>query len=302
MKKTILIAGGTGLIGQKMASMLKKQNYEVTLLSRSKNVDLPFQVYQWNVRKQQIDEKAIKNADVIVNLAGAGIADKRWTDKRKKEIVNSRLNSTQLLFEAVKKYRPEPEAYVSASAIGYYGAINSDTIFTEKHPPAADFLGQTCQKWEEAATQFETLGIRTVKIRIGVVLAKNGGALNKMLTTSKLGLGAPLGSGRQYFPWIHITDLCRIFARAIADEAWQGSYNAVAPQHITNKTFSKTLSKILGKPFFAPNVPAFVLKAMFGEMADTILKGSRVSAKKVQEAGFQFEYPKIEQALRSLKL
>ena len=247
-----------------------------------------------------IEEGAIENADYIIHLAGAGIADKRWTNKRKKEIADSRIKTANLLYEKVKASNVILKAFISASAIGYYGTVTTDKIHTEDNLPARDFLGKTCQLWEKAAGQFSSLDIRTVKIRIGVVLARDGGALPKMALPVKLFAGAPIGSGNQYMPWIHVDDLCNIFIKVIESEEMNGIYNAVSPNHTTNKELTKAIAEILNKPLILPNVPAWFLKLIFGEMAGILLNGSRVSSEKIVREGVEFKYPELERALRDI--
>lgn len=293
----ILISGGTGLIGTRLCEMLAKRGEEVCILSRTRSGEEDFTTYLWNIEKGDIEEAALKNTDVIIHLAGASIGHGRWTNERKKVIVDSRVNSANLLYEAVKKLKIRPKAFISASGTGYYGAVTIDHVFKENDPPANDFLGLTCQKWEAVADQFTTLGMRVVKFRTAVVLDKNEGALPRLAQIINMGIGSPAGSGNQYMPWIHLEDLCRLYIKAIDEEVYKGAINGVAPEHQTNKEFMKILSKVLKKPFWMPNVPAFVLKLILGEQSDLVLKGSRVSSEKAQNLGFKFEFPKLESAL-----
>lgn len=218
----------------------------------------------------------------------------------KKDILDSRVESANLIFEEVKKQNKELKAFISASAVGYYGALTSDRVFTEKDHAANDFLGQTCFEWENAAKQFETLGIRTVILRTGLVLNKNGGALSKMIIPIKLGLGSALGNGNQYIPWIHIDDLCEIYIKAIEDSQMAGAFNAIAPDFQTNKSLTHMLSNALNKPYWLPNTPAFLLKFILSKMSVLLLKGSRVSSDKILKTGFTFRFPKLEKALKDL--
>ncbi|MDB4303927.1 TIGR01777 family oxidoreductase [Desulfosarcina sp.] len=293
--ETVLITG-KGLIAKHLGSKLLELGYRVKYLSRTTSD----QTYTWNIDKGQIDDEAISSADYIIHLAGANISGKRWTNKRKQEIIDSRVKSTQLIFNEVKKQNKKLKAFISASAVGYYGAITSDKIFKEDDPPASDFLGEVCNKWEQPADNFQGLGIRTTKIRIGVVLTENGGALEKMIPPVKMGIGSPIGTGKQYLPWIHVDDLCSIFIKAIKDSKMDGVYNAVAPDFKTNKEFTKDLAKALNKPFWFPNIPAFTMKLMFGEMATILLNGSRVSSEKIRETGFAFKFPDLKNALADI--
>lgn len=297
---TVLISGGTGLIGRHLCEKLKNKGYSVSILSRVGKQGSGIRTYAWDIDKREIDEQAIESADYIIHLAGENIGEKRWTNKRKQLIIDSRIKSSQLLFEATKNSNKKIKAFISASAIGYYGAITSDKIFSEADPFATDFLGKTCRQWEKSADRFEELGIRTVKIRTGVVLTKHGGALAKMITPFKLGIVSAIGNGLQYLPWIHIEDLCNIYIKAIEDPKMSGAYNAVSPDHKTNRDFTKTLARILKKQLWFPNIPAIVMKIIFGEMSAMLLKGSRVSSEKVIIAGYKFNFPNLERALVNL--
>lgn len=288
----ILITGGTGLVGERLTEILEESNHEVVILSRTPKAK---NEYKWDISKEFIDEKVFKNLDYIVHLAGAGIADKKWTAKRKEVIINSRVDSANLLFNKVKSLNVPLKGFISASGIGFYGAITSEKIFTEKDKPANDFLGEVCVKWEQAALQFDELEIPTTILRTGVVLSKNGGALVKMKTPIISGLG----SGKQYMPWIHIDDLCYMYKSAIEGNLI-GIFNAVAPQHHTNKSFSRTLAKTISRPFMPINVPSFVLKLVFGELANVLLEGSRVSVKKIEKSGYSFRFKTLYSALSNL--
>jgi len=299
---TVLISGGTGLVGRQLCKKLKEKGYNVAILSRTKqnnnNSDIP--IYTWNLDKNEIEKNAIESADYIIHLAGANIWEKRWTTKRRQLIIDSRVKTGQLIFEKIKENKHKLRAFISASAIGYYGAITSDKIFVETDPPSNDFLGETCRQWEQSADRFAELGIKTVKIRTAVVLAKQGGALAKMITPVKMGIGSAVGNGKQYLPWIHIDDLCGIYIKAIEDSQMNGAYNAVAPDHKVNEDFTKTLARVLKKPFWFPNIPAIAMKIIFGRMSEVVLKGSRVSSDKIRKAGYVFIFPGLESALNNL--
>ncbi|TFG43196.1 MAG: TIGR01777 family protein [Bacteroidia bacterium] len=298
--ETVLITGGTGLFGKHLSRKLKEKGYKVALLSRTSNTGPDLSVYTWNPEKNIIDPQAISKADYIIHLAGAGIGNKRWTKKRRELIITSRVRTCELLFKTVSESGGKLKAFISASGIGYYGAETSDKIFSETDQPSCDFIGDVCRQWEQSADRFGESGIRTVKLRTGIVLTGTGGALGRMIITVKLGIGSALGSGRQYIPWIHIDDLCRIYIKAIEDPSVTGAWNAVAPEHKTNREFMRTLAKILEKPFFFPSVPSFVIKLMFGKMSEILLNGSRVSADKIILSGFAFKFPSLENALRDL--
>lgn len=298
--KNVLITGGTGLIGKHLSERLIQSGYRVSVLSRERNNNSKIPVYAWDVEKKTIDNEALENVDYIVHLAGANISERRWTEKRKQLILDSRVKSSNLIFEELKRKNIKLKAFISASAVGYYGAVTSNKIFNETDFAPNDFLGETCRLWEQTTKQFENVGIRTVIIRAGIVLAKEDGALSKMMGPVKMGIGSAIGDGKQYIPWIHIDDICNIFIKAIEDDAMHGAYNAVSPDPKTNKEFTKTLAKVLNAPFWFPAIPAFALKLMFGKMSEIFLKGSRVSSDKISATGFQFRFPELEKALKNI--
>lgn len=293
----VLITGGSGLIGRRLSFLLKSRGYEVRILSRSNNPKNNYKTFVWNVSEQYINDSAFEGLKHIIHLAGAGIADKRWSEKRKKEIIASRVASTNLLYNTVKRLKTPLNSFISASATGYYGAVTSETIFEEKDKPAKDFLGKVCSLWEDSIFQFNEIKIRTVALRTGIVLSKDGGALKKMKTP----IITSLGNGKQYMPWIHIDDLCELYIKAIEDEQFKGAFNAVSPEHISNLSFSKKISKIFNYPFLALGAPSFILQIVFGEMSTIILNGSRISANKIKQAGFKFKFENLEKALKNLR-
>jgi len=298
--ETVLITGGSGLIGRNLCFGLKERGFKVAILSRTGNTNSDLPSYALNIAEDENTKKAIATADYIIHLAGANIGEKRWTTGRKQEIIDSRVKTAQLIFKILKNNNNKIKAFISASATGYYGAVTSEKIFNENDPPGSDFLGSVCQVWEQSADSYEELGARVIKIRTGIVLTGRGGALEKMLFPVKLVLGSAFGAGNQYIPWIHIDDLCNIYIKAIEDVKMRGVYNAVAPEHITNKEFTRSLSKTLKKPFWFPNIPAVVIKLVFSEMSVMILNGSRVSCHKIREAGYDYLFPEIQGALENL--
>ena len=299
MKKNVLLTGGTGFVGKELTKLLINSGYTVSILSRSKreNTATIF-YYTWDIQKQTIEKEAVLNADYIIHLAGANIAERPWTSKRKEEIINSRQQSAQLIYSVLKKNDKKLDAFVSASAVGIYGAVNGEEICTESTAVGEDFLGLTCQKWEAAADQFGKLGIRTVKVRTGLVLGKDDGFLNKLTPIFKWRLGSALGSGKQYMPWIHVEDLCAIYLEALKNPNMDGAYNAAISDSTTNADFSKTLAKVFGYKIWLPNVPGFLIKMVLGEMSKIVLTGRRISSNKVEELGFQFKHNNLEDTLR----
>ena len=297
---TVIITGGSGLIGKALSKKLIAEGHNVRILSRTPNPHAAFPAFFWDVEKQVIDENAFDGVDHIVHLAGEGVADKRWTDQRKKEVIDSRVNSMKLITGVVKKKDLVLKSFVGASATGIYGMITSEKIFVETDNGVEDFLSHTCEVWEQSYDEISTLSDKTTIVRISVVLSKQGGALKRLLPLFKLGLGSAVGSGSQYMPWIHIDDLVSILHNSLFNPDFKGVYNAVAPEHVTSETFSHELAKALHKPFFVPNVPSFALKLVFGEMANVLLLGSRVSNKKLSDLGFQFKYPLLKNAFEQI--
>jgi uncharacterized protein (TIGR01777 family) len=301
-QESVLITGGGGLIGRYLTTLLIDRGYRVSHLSRKAGPSGSVTVFKWDPDNNFIDPSAINGIDHIIHLAGANIGEGRWTAGRKSEILSSRIGSVTLLNSTIKQGNYRIRSFISASAAGYYGAVTSDRIFTETDPPADDFLGSTCRKWEESAGKFSELGIRTVKIRTGVVMEKSDGALSRFLAAARFGIFPVLGGGHQYMPWIHIADLCEIYLKALQDESMSGSYNAVSPCHLNNIEFMRILARVKGKPFFHPPVPAFLLRIIMGESSVVALKGSRISSEKIIKQGFKFRFPDPEEALRNTLL
>ena len=301
MNQTVLITGGTGTIGRRLTELLQQQGYTITYLSRSTNQAPHIKTYQWDVKRGHIDPQAIQTADHIIHLAGAGIADERWTSARKEEILTSRTKSTELLVRALSKNTHKVKSFTASSAIGYYGGDTGDRPLTETSSGGSDFLAQVTRAWERSEDQVAALGIRTVKFRTGVVLTMAGGALPKLAQPIRLGAGAPIGSGQQYISWIHLDDLCQLYIQALKDESWQGVYNAVAPGPATNETLTRAIAGVLHRPVVLPNIPNFVIKLMFGELAITVIGGNYVINKRItEETDFQYEYGDLTNALQDL--
>lgn len=299
-KGSVMITGGSGVVGSYLTSMLLEKGYSVSHLSRRANLFGKVRVYRWNPEEIVLEPQALENIDYIIHLAGANIGEKRWSNQRRKEISSSRVGSANLLHSTVKKYNIQIKAFISASATGYYGTATTDCVFNEENNGADDFTGNVCRQWEEAADKFEESGIRTVKIRSALVLEKDSAILNNLLPLVRYGIFPVMGNGRQYLPWIHITDICRIYLMSVEDARMRGPYNAAAPEHISFREFVEFLALLSGKKGFFLPVPQFLLKARFGKMSDIILKGSRISSEKIISAGFEFSYPRIEDALKNI--
>lgn len=301
---TICITGGTGLVGKALSKLLTQKGHTVIILSRkNRPADGSIQYAVWDLEKGEIDKTAITQSDFIVHLAGAGVAEKRWSKSRKEEIVNSRTQSSALLVKALKEIPNKVQAVISASAVGWYGPDKEAEKkgFAETDPVFDDFLGQTCLAWEQSIEPVTQLNIRLVKLRIGIVLSNDGGALKEFKKPLKFGLASILGSGKQIISWIHIDDVCRMFDYAMEQTKLSGSYNAVAPKPVSNADLVLALAKKMrGRAYITAPVPSFVLKLMLGEMSIEVLKSTTVSSSKIQNEGFQFLYPSIDAALNEL--
>lgn len=299
MGKRILITGATGLIGSQLTQLLLKNGYEVAHVSRSRKRKSTIPTYVWDVDNQTLEDGALENVEAIIHLAGANVGEKRWTDKRKREILDSRVKSTTLLYEKLRTTQHSVKSFISASAIGFYG-FEGERIFSENDSPGSDFLATVTRQWEDAVDNIAALTLRVVKLRIGVVLAKGEGALDPIAKAVYFNVGAPLGTGQQWMSWIHIDDVCTAFLFAIENDELSGAYNLTAPEPVTNKRLTEEVARVLGKPMILPKVPSFALRLLFGQMADIIVKGSRVSCKKLVESGFQFRFTKVSSAIEHL--
>jgi uncharacterized protein (TIGR01777 family) len=281
---------------------LEEKGYDVAVLSRNPSNSGNYRIYRWNPEADFIEVGAIEWADYIVHLAGVNIGEKRWTFKQKQVIIDSRLKTADLIFRNVVEKRHSLKAFISSSAVGYYGGERTDRSLNETDPPGMDFLSQVCLAWEQTVDQFQNEGIRTVKLRSGVVLTKTDGVLSKMKVPVNLGIGSPLGSGKQCIPWIHIDDLCSIYIKAIEDHQMSGPFNAVAPDQKTNREFMHLLARVMNKPFWFPPIPSIMLRMILGERASIVLGGNPVSIQKLIDQGFEFKYPDLEGALKNLVL
>jgi uncharacterized protein len=293
--KNILITGGSGLVGKKITKILEAKGYAVAWMSRS--LQPTQKSFIWNVDKFQMDSAAIEWADAIIHLAGTGVAEKRWTPDRKRDILESRTKSTQLLYQKIEKATERPSTLISASAVGFYGFNTGSQLVDETNPAGSDFLAEVVMAWEDEVKKIAKLDLRTVIFRIGIVLDASGGALSEIL---KPPVAAPLGSGDQWMSWIHSEDLARMFVFALEKNTLQGIFNAVAPNPATNQQLTQSAAKAKGKPYVGIEVPAFVLKLVLGEMAAMVLGGNRVSSQKIQKSGFEFEFSELEPALKEL--
>ena len=292
----ILITGGTGLVGSELKKLLESKGMEVSILSTKKGTAHSY----WNPALKVVDKKLIFRAKHLIHLAGANIGAKRWTKARKIELYNSRVESLNFLFNQFKSNSHSLESVISSSAIGFYGLHTNEHIYSEQDTPGDDFLGKMSSDWERAAEQFNKIGVRTAVIRAGIVLSKNGGILKKILPLARLGLGSFQGTGKQYMPWIHVHDLCRIYLFAITNSLIAGSYNGVAPSHVNNCFFNKQLSAALQSRMFLPPLPEWLLNIAFGEMANLITKGSKVSSQKISEEGFDFIYKDLRKSFNEI--
>lgn len=304
----VLITGGTGLIGKNLTGHLINKGYQVIIVSRKPhNFSFnPMVTYAaWNINEQKIDGDSIAKTDYIINLAGAGVMEKKWSKEYKKEIVESRTKSSELIVKALKENTNNVNAIISASAIGWYGedpkSFKNKNEFIETDPPDKKFLGETCMRWEESIEPVTQLNKRLVKLRTGIVLSNEGGALAEFKKPLRFGLAPIFGSGKQVLSWIHIDDLCRMFIYAIENENLSGSYNAVAPEPVNNKKLILNLARLMRGQFYIPlHVPQFLLKLILGERSIEILKSTTVSNEKIKATGFTFLYPSIDTALKEL--
>jgi uncharacterized protein (TIGR01777 family) len=294
----ILLVGGTGLIGAFLKNKLTELGYSVPILSRRKSDDS--QTFLWNNNQDYIDLNAFKGVSGIINLTGANIAEGRWTRKRKEILYNSRILSTRLLFETIKKNKIALDFFINSSAIGYYGAKKSAKIFNENDVSGTDFLAKLCLDWEKEALRFNELNIRTIIIRTGIVLTKHDGALEKIKLPIKFGILPIFGNGKQLFSWIHIDDLIAIFINSITNKSYIGPYNAVAPINNTYLEFNTKIAEVLQKKVISIKTPTFILRLVFGEFAETLTRGNQIAVEKLTNEGFNFKFKDLDSALSNL--
>lgn len=306
---TVVVTGGTGLIGSAVVKKLLEQGYQVIVFTRQRSqhqrTDGALSYRYWNVERGEMDQEAVLKADAIIHLAGAGVMEHRWSAAWKQEIVNSRVQSGLLLSETLLKYPNRLNVLISASATGWYGpdpAMSLPAPFTEDQPAATDFLGNCCKEWEQATASLSKRGIRTVYLRTGIVLAAGGGAMAMMQQSLKFRVAAVPGNGRQVISWIHLEDLVNLYLTALNNEVYKGAYNAVAPAPVSNRDLVRALAaQLYGRAFVTVQVPAFLIRLVMGERAGEVLKSTTVSALKVLNNGFEFRYPDIRAAARQLE-
>ena len=299
MKKHILITGATGMIGKKLIAELLQHGHHVSILTRKPVKIKDVQVFLWNIEKGEIDHSCLQGIDTIVHLAGAGIADQKWTKERKKQIIDSRVDSTSLIYKAIRETGSPVQSFISSSASGYYGD-RQDEILLETSPPGDGFLAECCILWENAVDAGAQLNLRIVKLRTGFVLGKSGGGLPSLAKPIQMFAGAALGSGKQWIPWIHVDDIVAMYISAIENDSYNGVYNGSAPYPVTNDTLTKSVARKLKRPVWPINVPEMVLEMILGKMSLVVTTSTNLSAQKVLDNGFKFKYVYVEDALNEI--
>ena len=299
MKQQILITGATGMVGKKLIAILHAMGYGISVLSRKKTPLKNAKVFLWDVYKQTIDPKCMEGIDTIIHLAGEPIADKKWTKERKQQIIDSRVLSTELLYKTIKESKADVKQFISASAVGYYGN-RGDEILHETSGPGTGFMAECCKLWEDAVDEGLKLGLRIVKFRIGFIVARKEGALVSLDKPIRFFVGAPLGSGNQWMPWVHLDDIVSMFVKALENPEFKGSYNACAPYPVTNATLTKAVAKALNRPVWPVKVPEIVLEMILGKMSDVVTLSTNTSAQKLLDTGFIFKFTHLEAALADI--
>lgn len=297
MAKKILITGATGLVGSALKRKLLSIGYEINTLSRKPEGENTF---QWDVYKEEIDTRCLDGVDVVIHLAGEPVADKKWTDERKKQLIDSRVKSAELLFKAIKENKNHNiNSFISASAVGYYGDCG-DEILTEESPNGFGFLAECCKLWEQAVDEGKRLSLRIVKLRTGIVLSRNGGALPQLDLPVRLFAGSAIGTGKQWTPWLHLDDMVDMYIEAVKNIKMEGSYNACAPFPVTNKALTKVIAKQLHRPFWPIKVPKAAIELLLGERVEAVLMSNNTSAQKLLDTGFKFKFTRIDDALADI--
>jgi uncharacterized protein (TIGR01777 family) len=295
----ILITGASGLVGSRLTTVLQTKGHRISHLSRRPS-EGNIQTFGWDIERQHFDAAALTQTDAVVHLAGENVGDGRWTAERRRRILESRTLGSRLLVENIAKQSVRPKVLVAASGVGFYGADTADKWLSESSPLGNGFLAEVTQAWEHEVSRAEVLGVRVVYLRIGVVLSKTGGALEKIAMPIRFFCGAAIGSGQQYLSWIHLEDLCAIIETALQNANFQGVYNAVAPSPATNADLTKAIAQVLRRPVLPINVPAFALETALGEMSSIVLGGNRASCQKLTDAGYRFLFPELLPALTDL--
>lgn len=299
----VVVAGGTGFIGRAVCRELLRAGHEVTVLTRdasraSGRVPQGVKVAQWSPEQSEELREVLSAKDAVINLSGESVAAQRWTPEFKQKLVDSRVNSTRALVQGIRSAEPRPKVLVNAGAVGIYGNRGEEEL-TESSPPGTGFLAELAIRWEQSADEARELGVRVVKLRIGIVLGEGGGALEKMLLPFRLFVGGPFGSGQQWFPWIHLDDVSGITLHALAHDTVDGAVNTVAPGIVRLGEFCKALGRVMGRPSWLP-VPGFALRLVVGELGESMLWSQRVVPQVALQTGYAFRYPQVEQALRQV--
>jgi len=298
MVKKILITGATGLVGTALKKRLLKKGFAIHTLSRKKG-NIP-NTFLWDINKQEIDPDCLMGVETIVHLAGEPIVDKKWTNERKKQIIDSRVKSTELLLKAIKSLPDQHvKSFISASAVGYYGDCG-DEILTEESPNGYGFLAECCKLWEDAVDEGKKLSLRVVKLRTGIVFSKTGGALPQLDKPVRLFAGSALGTGKQWTPWLHLDDMVEMYVNAIENPNMEGNYNACTPFPVTNESLTKTIAKHLHRPFWPIKVPKVAIELLMGERTEAVLMSNNTSAQKILDTGFKFKFTQLDDALKDI--
>ena len=303
MNKKIIVTGATGLIGRKLCSKLLEQGNEITIFTRNpeaakKAMKDAKKYVKWNYNNPEEWKDYLNETDSVIHLAGTNLGAKRWNYDFKKELYNSRIESTRQLVNTIKNCEDKPKSFITASAVGFYGE-RGEEVLIEKNIPGKNFLSNLCSGWEKEAEKIEDQNVRRVSLRIGLTLSNEGGVLRKFLPPFKIFMGGPLGNGKQWFPWIHIEDLINILIHTIKTESLQGPVNVASPEIVRMKEFAKTLGKILKRPSLLP-VPNFAIRIAAGELGKYAVMSQRASVEKILNAGYKFKFEKLEDALRDL--
>ncbi len=299
MKKQILITGATRLVGKQLIQILHASGHDISILSRKNTPVKNAKVFLWDVYKQTIDPTCMEGIDTIIHLAGEPIAEKKWTKERKQQIIDSRVKSTELLYKTIREHGNHVKAFISASAVGYYGD-RGDEVLHEDSGTGSGFMARCCKLWEDAVDEGESTGMQIVKFRIGFILAKGQGALASMDKPIRYFVGAALGTGEQWIPWVHIDDIIAMFVKAVNEPAFRGAFNACAAFPVTNATLTKAIAKALNRPVWPLKVPEKILEMILGKMSAVVTLSTNASAQKLLDKGFIFKYTRLEDALADI--